>query len=206
MKKTFAFAAMAAILFGFASCNKAETPSDNPSDKEGDGDKTEVKYRVLEDFENGGILTWTGSNGATFEIAANPSAKGVNTSSKVGKVTCGGQQWEFTWSTYFGVTETETNPKYLDFTNDGYIIKVDVYSPKKDAPVYLKLEGDGVDAKEISTVKTTKANEWETLAFDYEPMSVVNGAYRNFVIIFDAGNVTTQGEVYYYDNIRQCKE
>ncbi len=206
MKKTFAFAAMAAILFGFASCNKAENPSDDSGKKEDDGGKTEAQYRLLEDFENGGILTWTGSNGASFEIADNPSATGLNTSAKVGKVTCGGLQWEFTWSTYFGVSEGVETPAYLEFSSEGYIIKVDVYSPKADAAVYLKLEGDGVDAKEITTVKTTKANEWETLSFDYEPMSVVDGAYRNFVIIFDAGNVTTAGEVYYYDNIRQCQE
>lgn len=207
MKKALFLAALAALTFGFTSCEKdtqkpsapgTEEPGDNPGGGEVD---PKPEYRLLEDFENGGMLTWTGS-GCAFEIVDNPSSSEANSSSKVGKVTAGGAQWEFTWSTFFGSND---NPEYLDFSKDGYIVKVDVLSPKAGAAVYLKIEGDKVEAIEIPSA-TTKSGAWETLAFDYEPKAPADGAYRNFVILFDAGAVTTQGEEYFYDNIRLCKE
>lgn len=201
MKKNLFILTCAALALCFTSCTKNEKPSDST----GDENKEPVvpEYRLLENFEDGGMLTWTGADGCSFEIADNPSAKGINTSAKVGKVTAGGAQWEFTWSTSFGSNE---NPDYLVFSKDGYVIKVDVYAPKASVPVYLKIEGDNVPAVEITDVKTSKVNEWETLSFDYEPKQVVDGAYRNFVILFDAGVTTDGGEVFYYDNIRLCKE
>ena len=84
------------------------------------------------------------------------------------------------------------------------MIKVDVYAPKAGIPIYCKLEGVGVDAKEITSVVTTKANEWETLEWDYETMGVVDGAYKNFVFCVDAGG-TTADIVVYLDNVRQTK-
>lgn len=203
MKRAFLLAAMAALTIGFTSCGKETAkPSDGGTEKPGT-ENPDPEYRLLEDFENGGgMLTWTGSNGCSFEIVDNPSSSEANSSSKVGKVTAGGAQWEFTWSTFFGSND---NPEYLDFSKDGYIVKVDVFSPKAGAAVYLKIEGDGVDAIEIPSA-TTKSGAWETLSFDYEPKAPADGAYRNFVILFDAGAVTTKGEEYFYDNIRLCKE
>ena len=197
MKKIFFIIAMAGMMVSFNACNK-ET-KDNGQEEE----PTEVVSRLFEDFENGGILQWTGADGCDFEIAANPSKTGINTSDNVGLVTAGGAKWEFTWSTYFGSNE---DPDYVTFSQDGYIVKVDVYSPKANAPVYLKFEGDGVASIEISNVTTTKANEWETLEFDYEPYQIVDGAYRNFVILFDAGVETDGGEKFYFDNVRLCAE
>lgn len=207
MKKALFFAAMTAVMVCFASCEKQEQkPSTSDKENQDNPESPAEKYRLLEDFEDGGMLTWTGSNGCLFEIADNPDKKGLNTSAKVGKITASGAQWEFTWSTYFGVKQEGDTPAYLDFSEDGYIVKVDVYSPKADSPVYLKIEGDEVQAIEIPTVKTTKSGEWETLTFDYEPYSPVDGAYRNFVILFDAGVETAGGEIFFYDNIRLCKE
>lgn len=198
MKKIFFMMAMAAMVA--VSCTK-----DDNGGKTDNGDSnapTEEVSRVFDDFEDGGILEWTGSNGATFEIADNPSKTGINTSNKVGKVTASGAQWEFTWSTAFGGEEID----YVNFSEEGYIVKVDVYSPKANSPVYLKFEGKGVNAVEITTVTTTKANEWETLEFDYEPHGLVDGAYKNFVILFDAGVTTEGGEEFYFDNVRLCVE
>jgi len=79
---------------------------------------------------------------------------------------------------------------------------MDVYSPVANMPIYCKLEGVDVAAKEVNNVQTTKTNEWETLEFDFEPLGVVDGAYKNFVICVDAGG-TTAGTIVYIDNIRQ---
>ena len=196
MKKIFFMMAMAAMVA--VSCTK----DGKDENKEKDETPSEVVSRVFDDFENGGILTWTGSNGASFEIADNPSKTGINKTDKVGKVTASGAQWEFTWSTAFGGEEID----FVNFSEEGYIVRVDVYSPKANSPVYLKFEGVDVPSVEITNVTTTKANEWETLEFDYETYGMADGAYKNFVILFDAGVTTEGGEVFYFDNLRLCAE
>ena len=198
MKKIFSILAMAAVVA--VSCNKEDKPAGENGGE--NTTPTEQVSRVFDNFEDGGMLAWTGSSGASFEIADNPSKTGINTSDKVGKVTASGAQWEFSWSTAFGGEEIN----YVNFSEEGYIVKVDVYSPKADSPVYLKFEGTDVPAVEITNVKTTKANEWETLEFDYETYGMVDGAYKNFVILFDAGVTTEGGEVFYFDNVRLCVE
>ena len=100
MKKALFFAAMTAVMVCFASCEKQEQkPSTSDKENQDNPESPAEKYRLLEDFEDGGMLTWTGSNGCSFEIADNPDKKGLNTSAKVGKITASGAQWEFTWST-----------------------------------------------------------------------------------------------------------
>ena len=207
MKKIFSILAMAAIVA--VSCEKPGNEGTNNGDNGDNGGNTENTLpegvsRLFEDFENDGMLTWASRDGAAFEIADNPSKTGINTSDKVGKVTAGGAQWEFTYSSGFG--DNGETFDFVNFSEDGYIVKVDVYSPKANSPVYLKFEGVDVPATEITTVKTTKANEWETLEFDYEPYSLVDGAYKNFVILFDAGVTTDGGEEFYFDNVRLCME
>lgn len=200
MKKIFFLMAMASVMA--ISCTKDGDDKKNEGGNGGEQTPTEVVSRVFDDFENGGMLTWTGSNGASFEIADNPSKSGINKTDKVGKVTASGAQWEFSWSTAFGGEEID----FVNFSEEGYIVKVDVYSPKANSPVYLKFEGVDVGAVEITNVTTTKANEWETLEFDYETYGMVDGAYKNFVILFDAGVTTEGGEVFYFDNVRLCAE
>lgn len=212
MKKIFFIMAMAAMVA--VSCTKDDATSgknnDNqneqnsgnegnqPNEQEPAADYT----RMFEDFENNGMLSWTGADGATFEIAENPSKAGVNKSDMVGKVTAGGAKWEFTWSTAFGGDDIN----FVNFSEDGYIVRVDVYSPKINSPVYLKFEGVDVPSIEITNVTTTKANEWETLEFDYEPHQMADGAYKNFVILFDAGVEGDPDKVFYFDNVRLCIE
>lgn len=198
MKKSFLFVALVATLATF-SCNKPADPKTDPKPE-----PTE-QARILDDFEGEGILAWTGADGAEFSLVANPSKTGINTSEQCGKVLASGAQWEFTWSTGFGATE-DGGFNFLNFSTEGYIVKIDVYTAKANVPVFLKMEGVDVDACEISTVGTSKVNEWETLEFDYEPFALVDGAYKNFVILFDAGVTTEGGEEFYFDNVRLCKE
>ena len=198
--KKFIYLMMAFSLVTFASCNKDTKPDD-------ENDTAPETARILENFENGGMLTWTGSNGCVFEIVANPAKGGINTSDHVGKYTTADAEWDFVWTTAFGVTETVTEPTFLNFTNDGFVIKVDVYSPAAGILIYCKLEGFAAGSPEIQDVRTTKANEWETLEYDFEtfvPYGLVDGEGKNFVFCVDAGG-TTPGTVVYMDNIRQVK-
>ena len=201
MKKYYLLMA-AALLLAMPSCKK---------DPQGGGKEEEPETaRVLEDFENGGILTWTGADGCDFAVVDNPSKTG-NESAKVGKYTTSANMWDFVWTTGFGAKDDTFD--FLDFDKDGYVIKVDVYAPAAGIPIFCKLEGVGVDSKEVGYkdapnkipyVQTTKANAWETLEFDFEPLGVVNGAYKNFVFCVDAGG-ETNGTVVYLDNVRQVK-
>ena len=199
MKKIY-YLLVAALLIAMPSCKK---DNNTHSGEQGKQEEQKEEARVLENFENGGILQWTGADGCQFSIVDNPSKTGINTTAKVGQYITATNAWDVVWSTGFGAKD-ETF-EFLDFDKEGYIIKVDVYAPVAGMPIYCKLEGvGGAPAKEITAVKTTKANEWETLEFDYEPMSVVNGAYKNFVFCVDAGG-TTADTVVYLDNIRQVK-
>lgn len=184
---------MAACVLCFAACKKDEEKKENV---EPQGEEA----LVLEDFENGGMLEWTGSNGAEFSIVANPYKNSDNSSDFVGKYVTAEAAWDFVWTTAFG----GENIAYLNFSSDGYVVKMDVYAPVADMPIYCKLEGTDVEAKEVNTVKTTKANAWETLEFDFEPLGVVDGAYKNFVFCVDAGGTTAGTEVY-LDNVRLVK-
>ena len=97
--------------------------------------------------------------------------------------------------------------QYANFSEEGYIVKVDVYCSIPNCPIYLKFEGDGVEAQEIKNVATTKVNEWETLEYDYETYALEDGKYKKFVLCVAQGpEVLTDGKVMYFDNVRLCKE
>ncbi|MBQ9892431.1 MAG: hypothetical protein IJM35_04675 [Bacteroidales bacterium] len=204
MKKFYLLLA-AAMLIAMPSCKK--DPANN-----GKKEEAEKVSRIFEDFENGGILRWTPVEGAAFKLVANPKKAGINTSETVGQYTTATHEWDYIWSSRFGdEIDPETNqPKWkkdqyvpIDF-NEGWIIKIDCLAPAAGIPVYCKLEIDGGNGKEIKDVKTTKANEWEVLEFDYEPLALESGKYCDFVICVDAGGKTA-GTVVYLDNFRQVK-
>lgn len=208
MKKIFFMMAMAAMVA--VSCQK---DGDNGSNGNNGGEGTNPpanEVRVLCDFEET-TLSWTGASGCSFEAVENPAKTGINTSENVGCVTAGGAQWEFCWSTAFGGGDYNSPETidFLNFTEEGWIIKVDVYSPKANSPVYLKLESGqkgNPSTYEITNVTTTKVNEWETLEFDYETAALADGTYGNLVILFDAGVEGDADKKFYFDNVRICAE
>ena len=198
MKKVL-YLMMAISAIAFVSCK------DDNDKKDKDNKPAAEEARVLEDFENGGMLSWTGADGCKCEVVANPAKAGINKSEKVGKYTTSTNAWDFVWTSGFGVTETHPDFEFLSFVNDGYVIKADIYAPAAGMPIYCKLEGiKGFAAKEKTGVVTTKANEWETLEFDFETLEMAENGYKNFVFCIDAGG-TTDGTVVYIDNVRQVK-
>lgn len=104
-------------------------------------------------------------------------------------------------------------------TSDGFATKipisasatkmsVKVYSPAVGIPVRLKIEDSNDGNKSVETqVLTTKANQWETLVFDFTNhatgTAALNLAY-NFnkaSIFFDFGN-SGSGKVFYWDDVQ----
>lgn len=193
------------LMMAFAAVTFISCKPEDDNKKDDDKNKTE-EARIIADFETV-ELEWGVSNGCTFEVVDNPSKTGINTSAKVGKYTTAEAEWDFIWSHNLGQTETHPEIDCLDFTKDGYVIKMDVLAPVAGMKIYCKIESKlekGPAAKEITSVVTTKANEWETLEFDYESMSPETLKYTGFVICVDAGGKTA-GTVVYLDNIRQVK-
>lgn len=201
MKKIFFMMAMAAMVA--VSCQK-DGDKGNTGNNGGEGGST-TEARVLYDFENG-IVTWTPGSGALFAVVDNPYKTG-NTSSKVGQITHKGGNNEWFWSTPFGEEIEGGEVQYANFSEEGYVVKVDIYCSIPNCNVYLKFEGDGVDSVEIKNVFTTKVNEWETLEYDFEPYSLEDGKYKKFVICFAHGSdVLVDGTKCYIDNVRLCVE
>jgi hypothetical protein len=121
---------------------------------------------------------FTDFNGGTVTVIANPKSSGINTSAKVGKMV------KNPGETYGGSYITLPNP--IDFsTKKTFTMKV--YSPRVGAKVLLKVENltDGGTSFE-KQVTTTKANEWETLTFDYSTINTAK-SYQKVVLIFDNG-------------------
>jgi len=135
-------------------------------------------------------LNFKTNNNLTYEVVANPVSGGINTSAHVGKVISAGGKWELIYS--------DVMEKFIDF-DDSKVFKMKVYSPRAGVPVYFKVEG-GATPVEVTTVVTTKVNEWEELVFDFTDLNPQTMVYNKFVLLFDAG-YEGSGETFYFDDI-----
>ena len=131
------------------------------------------------DFQSSTLnYTFTDFNGGAVTVINNPYATGINTSSKVARMIKG------TGEVYGG--SYITLDQSIDFsTKKTFSMKV--YSTRVGAKVLLKVENltDGSVSFE-KEVATTKANEWETLTFDYSTINTAK-SYQKVVLIFDNG-------------------
>ncbi|MGR5548098.1 hypothetical protein [Vibrio sp. DNB22_12_1] len=99
-----------------------------------------------------------------------------------------------------------SDTKTLDLDQERSLITVWVYAPAADIPVRLKVENKA-NSDEFAEVevKTTKANEWELLTFDFN--NLVGGelnsdfTFNQKVIFFDFMSETND-KVFYWHNIR----
>ncbi|WP_233530379.1 MULTISPECIES: exo-alpha-sialidase [Bacteroides] len=158
------------------------------------GEKQYINYC---NFETS-LVTFRTNDRLEYSIVDNPHMSGINTSSKCGKVVAAGDQWELIWSE---PVTSRYNSKF-NFSKNGGRFTVKVYSPKVGSPVYFKLESTGgADSKEMQNVKTTVANQWETLTFDFTSWNLPDETYDKIVIVFDAGIAGGAGDVYYFDDI-----
>jgi hypothetical protein len=128
-------------------------------------------------------------DGGALTVANNPSATGINTTTKVLKmVKNGGGTWG-------GSTVSLSGP--INFSA-GKVFRIKVYSPRVGAKVLLKVEGASFEKEVLTTV----ANQWEDLVFDCT--NITAGNYNALTFIFDNG---TMGDgsanfTFYMDDIR----
>ena len=143
-------------------------------------------------FELGGTYKFTDFDGGAGSVVANPSLSGINYSSKVGKIV---RNAGATWAGSYLTLSNKIEMNALG------IFSMKVLSPRAGVTVLFKLEGD-VAPSEI-TATTTKANQWETLTWNFtgKPTNV----YNKLVLMFDFGAVGngTDNSTFYFDDIYQ---
>jgi hypothetical protein len=132
--------------------------------------------------------------GGNVTIVNNPSATGINTSTKVGKMVKNAPE---VWGGSFIELVNPINFSTLR------TFKVKVYSPRVGAKLLLKVENSangGINFEREAT--TTTANTWEELTFDFSAINVGN-SYQKVVLIFDLGTVGdgSPNFTYYFDDI-----
>lgn len=134
-----------------------------------------------------------GFDGGVATIIDNPQMNDANPSAKVGQmVKDGGQTWA-------GSTLKTDGP--INFGINTWIA-MDVYSPAAGKTIKFKLEPSMGEA-EVDVV-TTKANEWETLLFDFS--GKLPGEFEDFSLFFGFGEVGdgSAAHTYLFDNIRSA--
>ena len=137
---------------------------------------------------------FTDFGGGAVTVVNNPSATGINTSTKVGKMVKGPPE------VYGGSFIELVNPINFSVLRT---FKVKVYSPRIGAKLLLKVENatnGGISFEK--EVTTTTANTWEQLTFDFSTINVGN-SYSKVVLIFDLGTVGdgSANFTYYFDDI-----
>lgn len=134
-------------------------------------------------------------DGGVATVESNPSATGINPSTRVGKmVKYAGQPWGGS------VLPLSSN---IDFSA-GKIFAMKVWSPRVGARVLLKIENAADASKSFEKeVATTVANAWEDLYFDYSGVNTSN-TYSRIVLIFDNGTMGNGSAnfTFYFDDIR----
>ena len=145
---------------------------------------------IFQDFE-GAVPTFTVfGNIAATEVIDNPDVSGLNTTSKVAKLTktAGSEVWA---GTFFEVATA------LDFTNYSKI-SAKVWSPKSGVVVKMKLENSDASITHEVDISTTTSNAWEELVYDFSAAPAAN--YVRVVVFFDFGNAGDDS-LYYYDEL-----
>jgi PKD repeat protein len=122
--------------------------------------------------------------GTAYDVVANPSSGGINTSAKVAKYVKG---MDGNWA---GLV-TNLSSK-LDFSAKS-VLKYKVYSPVAGKAL-LKLE-----AKDNSAAQVTKVNEWEEIAFDFS--DAANNTFDRIAVFLDFDN--NNGGTFYFDDLQQ---
>lgn len=124
---------------------------------------------------------WSDFGGGVATIIDNPSASGINTSSKVA------QMVKFAGEVFGGSKLSLGGP--IDFGNST-AINMKVFANRVGANVLLKLEGPAGATGDI-IVPTTVANQWEELTFDVTGFT--GNVYNAITVIYELGTVGNGG-------------
>ncbi len=147
-----------------------------------------------------------GGNASTIMVDPNNANNTIVKSEK----TAGAQGWAGT-TIGVDVSGTVTSfSKKLPFTNTDTKMSIKVMSPDAGITVRFKVEDASDPTKSVETeAKTTKANEWEVLVFDFSKQADgtalldLNKTYNKGSVFFNFGvdGPTAGAKTYYWDNV-----
>ncbi len=141
------------------------------------------------DFE-GAKPPFVGFGGSTYDVVANPSASGINTSAKVGKYVKG---TEGNWA---GI-QVPLSSK-IDFsTNKSFSYKV--YSPVVGRALFKVETIDNSTPPVEVFADVTQVNQWQTLTFDFT--GATSNVFNRISMFLDFDN--NNGGTFYIDDIKQ---
>jgi len=150
------------------------------------------------DFESSTLLYQWGEFGAPASVIDNPHISGSNTSAKVTQIIKNaGADWSGSYIVFDTPIDLSVEPR----------ISAKFYSPRADINMMMKLEtASGIATAELQ-VPTTKANEWETLTFDFSAEDA-SKEYVKVVIICDRATEGdgTADHTYLLDDIAYYEE
>ena len=119
-----------------------------------------------------------------------------------------------TWAgTTIGIDQSGTVTSFsakLPFTVTSTKMSIRVWSPDAGIPVLFKVEDAGDAQKSVETLATTtKANEWETLIFDFSNQRTGTAALNldytynkgSIFFNFDTDGATAGAKTYYWDDV-----
>ncbi|MEL7119011.1 MAG: T9SS type A sorting domain-containing protein [Bacteroidota bacterium] len=146
---------------------------------------------AIEDFEDGGKLTWAPLNDdtaihGTFSIIANPDMMG-NESANIGSYTKGSSQFS---------TVTTNLSNGLDLTENAQL-DLQVWAPAGSSTITMQLVSLIQGTQEV-TRDITATEEWTTVSFNFEDFSSVTDFFQ-LNILFDSG--TASSDTYFFDNL-----
>ncbi len=142
---------------------------------------------TLEDFEDGGKLTWEAVNGVYNGIIANPDTTGINMSSNVGSYTKSGEN---AFSLFWSVQDSA-----LDLSENN-IFKIQIWSPVM-VDFLFKVEGAG-EAQEVRK-SITQDSAWVEYTLDLRNSAAFT-TIDKIILFFDPGN-DTSANTYFLDNL-----
>ena len=155
--------------------------------------QTDIDFQSISSGLPGPNWTWTADQTDTsFDAVDNPSATGINTSSKVGELTAAAGSVAYALAYSDGIGS-------FTFDANNTTVKIMVYK-SRISPIEIKFEDASDASVSVSrTVSNTVINDWEELTFDFYS-AIGNTSYGKIVIIPD-NLARTEANITYFDNI-----
>jgi len=148
------------------------------------------------DTNNPNIVFNSWNTSSTFAKVANPASDTTNASNFVGQFTAGDDNG-------IGIGVIDANsvfPMPFNLASNP-IFKMKVFATEEiDVTFHLENAPDwGNNIEVTSSVTATDINEWVELTFDF---SNYDNIYMNNIVIIIGGANTTQGDIYFFDDIK----
>ena len=177
-----------------------QSPTESPTQSPTPSPTFDSKYTIITLFEDNNIPDIVNQNAINLGIVDNPKPSLLNNSQKVYQYEKSSDIWSF-----IGLKVDINN---LQMNTLGKLL-LKTYCARSGVTIRVELrtEWDYTKPRVFVDIVNTKVNEWELLEFDFENSSVLvetthlRHKFTHILILWDAGNQSTPGEKFYFDDI-----